>query len=217
MNLKTVAVWTAIVAAILGGTYLLVRAERQTTGDRTAAVQRDLLTLRPGDHVRGQTQDPAVVIVEYSDFQCPACNVSRKVTDGIEHTAEGKVAFVYRHFPLVGIHPNARAAAYAAEAAALQGKFWEMHDMLFAQQGEWSATKDPSGMFATYAAAIGLDVARWSADYASDTVRERVAVDANDADTLRLQGTPTVFVNGLETDLPRTAEAFAAQVAAAVR
>jgi len=98
------------------------------------------ITISEADHTKGNP-DAAVKLVEYGDYQCPACaGVNPAVNQVIENMGED-IMLVYRHFPLVNIHPNALAAAYAAEAAAIQGKFWEMHDKLYENQQEWSSLK----------------------------------------------------------------------------
>ena len=115
----------------------------------------------------------------------------------------GQVRIVYRHFPLTNIHPNAVPAARAAEAAGLQGKFWEMHDAIFEGQSQWSSRTPASAqeIFAGYAADIGLDVTQWEADRESDAVKDKVDADTASARSSRVTSTPSFFINGELVDV----------------
>lgn len=148
-------------------------------------------------HVQGTG---SVVLVEFSDFQCPACLAVQSPLTQILKKYEGKVQFVYRYFPLVSIHKNAQLSAQAAEAASRQGKFWEMHDKLFATQSAWEGEADPRQMFYNYATGLGMDGAKFMADLDSQDVKDAVDADALAANKDNLQGTPTFFVNGVKTD-----------------
>jgi protein-disulfide isomerase len=156
-----------------------------------------------------------VEVVVYSDFQCPACAVAGPVLSGLAE--EGSVSVVYRYFALVSIHANAKAAAEAAQAAALQGRFWEFHDALFARQAVWAdlAGSDATLAFEAIAVEIGLDAARWRADATSSAVTDVVASDGRQAEELRLSGTPTIFVDGVRYRGPLNREAIAQAVEAA--
>ena len=103
---------------------------------------------------------------------------------------------MYRHFPLLSIHPNAQPSAWASEAAANQGKFWEMHDVLFSRQEEWSSLGDPTEYFMDLAAQLELNVEQFSADMNSAEVKNRVSADLRMAEQLRLNSTPTLFLDG---------------------
>ncbi len=146
-----------------------------------------------------------VTITEYSDFQCPACGsyypmVKRLGTDF------KNVTIVYRHFPLPQ-HKNARAAAQAAEAAGQQGKFWEMHDMLFENQNFWSDSNSPEEIFSTYAQKLALDLEKYKSDFNSSAAKTKITSDyqsgANEID-----GTPTFFLNNKKIQNPRSYEEF---------
>ena len=104
------------------------------------------------------------VLIEYSDFQCPACKAYYPVVSKIADELGTKVQVVYRNYPLSQLHKNARTAASAAEAAGKQGKFWEMHDVLFINQEKWSESKDVKRDFSAYAKAIGLSVEQFTQD-----------------------------------------------------
>ncbi|HSN92441.1 MAG TPA: thioredoxin domain-containing protein [Anaeromyxobacteraceae bacterium] len=148
------------------------------------------VTLRPDDPVRGSARAP-VTIALFSDFQCPFCSRVEPTLRQLEQDYRGKVKIAWKHQPLVQIHPHAIPAALAAEAAREQGKFWEMHDKLFANQAAL-----PAAPYEQYAREIGLDVARWKQAYDSAKYRPRIEEDQRLAASLGIQGTPTLVVNG---------------------
>jgi Na+/H+ antiporter NhaA len=141
------------------------------------------------DHVRGPLDAP-VTVVEYGDFQCPYCGRAEPVVRELL-AGQGDVRYVWRHLPLAHVHPDAALAAEAAEAAAEQGAFWEMHDLLLERQ-EHLQPKD----LLSYAAELGLDVDRFRDDLREHTTADRVAQDVQSADLSGVSGTPTFFVNG---------------------
>ncbi len=207
MNSKVIGGWLAVTIAVVAAITLVVRMDRSGNG-QAAQTPAQILTVRADDHVKGDRGNPVITIIEYSDFQCPACATAYKYFTDIDTVFPKDVRFVYRHFPLVLIHKNAAAAARAAEAAALQGKFRAMHDRLFTTQDQWNKKLDVESVFANYAEELGMDRARFIADYKSDAVKNRVKRDARDARALGLSGTPTIFINGKQAQLPRTKEAF---------
>ena len=162
--------------------------------------------VRESDHVLGTTSAP-VIIVEYADFQCPTCQTFSPMLTQLVSDEQGNVAVVYRYFPLPQ-HKNALTAARAAEAAGLQGKFWEMHDILFKNQTAWANIVDPTAFFGEYAKVLGIDTSKFASDYASNAVANRVAQDAADAKQNRLTYTPTLFVQGEKIDNPQSYEAL---------
>jgi len=131
-----------------------------------------------------------IAIVEFSDFQCPFCSRVTPTLDQIHKSYTDDVRIVFKHLPL-SMHPKAPAAHAAAEAAHRQGKFWEMHDLIFAKQAEMSPEK-----YVEYARQIGLDVVRFERDVASEEVKKKVEADAAEAARLGVSGTPAFFVNG---------------------
>jgi len=143
------------------------------------------------DHVRGPSS--ARLIIEYGDYECPYSRQALRAIERVERQLEGGVRFAFRHFPLTDIHPHALAAAAAAEAAALQGRFWEMHDLLFHRQ---KALED--GDLRGYAAELGLDVARFDHDRSGAAVLERIRRDVESGIASgEVRGTPTLFVDGV--------------------
>ncbi len=152
-----------------------------------------------GAHTRGATESAQFTIVEFSDFQCPACKQTVPYVDALVNQYPDQVRLVYRHFPLSG-HPNSDDAARAAEAAAVQDKFWPMHDVLFAKQDQWSGLKDPRSYFIDLAKEMGLDEAQFVADLDGQAVRDVVERDRRWAETNHLPGTPSFFLNGKKLD-----------------
>ncbi|CAN5139610.1 hypothetical protein BH09PAT2_BH09PAT2_03530 [soil metagenome] len=169
----------------------------------------DLNTLQANDPVKwspAKTQ----LLIEYSDLQCPACQAFHALLTELEKDSliKKNITFVYRHYPLDSLHPNARIAAQAAEAAGIQGKFFEMHDVLFNKQSEWSTSKSPPDFFKKYAVALKLDVAKFEKDYTSDAVKKRIQDDQVGGDKVGVQGTPTFYFNGKKLENPQSPEAF---------
>ena len=143
------------------------------------------------DHARGSSGGR--VIVEYGDYECPYSRRAFREIERVERQLGAGVRFAFRHFPLIEIHPHALAAAQAAEAAALQDRFWAMHELLFRRQ---SALEDDH--LQRYAAELELDVARFDADRAGDPVLERVRRDVESGlASGQVQGTPTLFIDGV--------------------
>jgi len=168
------------------------------------------------DWVKGN-KNAQVVIIEYSDFECPACAVYAPVAKKLfeEKELKNRFALVYRHFPLQQ-HLAAVPAAYAAEAAGKQGKFWEMHDMLFEKQEEWSKASDVKKTFLAYARALKLNEEQFVKDSESSPTRERVQNDLNIGNRLQINATPTFFVNGEQIQNPSSYEEFKKIISAAL-
>lgn len=142
------------------------------------------------------SEEATVELVEYGDFQCPACGAVHPLIKQLHEEFEDDLKIVFRHFPLTQIHPNALPAARAAEAAGVQGKFFEMHDKLFENQGEWSNTRNTSEIFERYASEIGIDVEQYKTDVSSDPVKDKVSAHTTLGIRAGVQGTPTFILNG---------------------
>jgi protein-disulfide isomerase len=142
------------------------------------------------DHVRGPAA--GTLIVEYGDYECPYSRRAFREIERVESRASEHVRFAFRHFPLTEIHPHALAASAAAEAAALQGRFWEMHQLLFHRQ---TALEDDD--LRSYAAELGLDVSRFDADRGGEAVLRRIERDVQSGIASgEVRGTPTLFIDG---------------------
>jgi protein-disulfide isomerase len=159
------------------------------------------------DHVRG-AKDGKVTLVEFGDFQCPACGTYESLVRQVTADNSATLKVVFRHFPLTQIHQNALSAAKASEAAALQGKFWEMHDILYDKQEEWSKGLKANDYFLTYATTIGLDTVKFTKDLGSKVIEDKILAEYKEGTVLGIQGTPTFFINGKMIETPRSLEAF---------
>jgi len=147
-----------------------------------------------GDHVAGP-RDAPVTLVEYGDFECPYCGRAYPIVKNIQRQLGPQLCFVFRHFPLKESHPHAEHAAEAAEAAGAQGKFWEMHDMLFEHQRRLADAD-----LVRYADELGLDAERVARELAMGIWARRVRDDFRSGVRSGVNGTPTFFVNGYRFD-----------------
>lgn len=163
--------------------------------------------LHPLDNAKGNLES-SVVVMEYSDFQCPACRSYYPMVRQLITEFEDRVVFVFRHFPLLSIHPNAEFAARAAEAAGEQDKFWEMHDILFQKQNEWARVANVTPLFESYATLLALDLEKFKTDFSSDAVKDFVRAQRVHAVQAGLQGTPSFFVNGEQIKNPGSYDEF---------
>jgi protein-disulfide isomerase len=150
----------------------------------------------PDPYARGGKNAP-VTLEEFSDFQCPACGALEPGIRKVVKDYGDKVRLVFRNYPLP-MHRYAFQAARAAEAAGVQGKFWEMHDALYDNQKEWSDSMEPRVQFESYATRLGLDVARFKADMERQDLVDRINADRKRGDSFNVRGTPTVYLNGRE-------------------
>ena len=165
----------------------------------------------PNDHAQGPADAP-VTLVEYGDYQCPYCGQAYPIIKALQARFGARLRFVFRNMPLKNAHPQAELAAEAAEAAALQDKFWEMHDMLYEHQRELGA------VFVTNAAArLHLDLDAFSKGMVSAGVRERVQHDFMDGVRSGVNGTPTFFINGTRFDDSWDEETLGAAIEHAVK
>ncbi len=157
----------------------------------------------PEDHSRGPL-DAKLTVVEYGDYQCPYCGQAYPIVEKLMTTFADSMRLVFRNLPLADVHPHAEAAAEVAEAVALQGKFWEIHDTLFEHQRDLTAAA-----LLRYVADVGADATKTTADIADGGPRQRVEADFESAIRSGANGTPTFFVNGVRYDGSWQYEPFA--------
>ncbi len=157
-----------------------------------------------------------IKLVEYSDFQCPACGQFWPVVEEVLAEYGDRISFEYKHFPLIQIHPFAQPAAYAAEAAGQQGKFYEYANLLFKNQDTWSKSATPAAYFAEYAETLELDMDKFMRHQRAPLVKDHVRSQFNEARALGLTGTPSFYLNGERMNLT-TIDEFKAQIEAAVK
>lgn len=200
-NNKLFLIPSSVVLAgvLIAGAILYTQGIRVPTSDTKAQIQGQIgqtkvdLKLRDTDHILGNP-NAQVLVIEYSDFQCPFCG--RMFAETLPLLKEnlvktGKIKFVYRHFPLRSIHSNAQKAAEASECASEQGKFWEYHDLIFERQNSMGIDS-----FKAWAKELGLNSAQFDSCLDSGKYAERVDVDYNEGLALGVNGTPATFVNG---------------------
>jgi protein-disulfide isomerase len=148
-------------------------------------------------HTLGPENAP-VTLEEFGDFECPPCGMLHPVLKTMEKEFGPRIRIIFREFPLVPNHVHALAAARSAEAAGLQGKFWEMHDLIYENQNTWHAAFDARPIFEDYATRIGLNMEKFRNDSAGEPVAQRIFLDGKRAHALGVSGTPTVYMNGRE-------------------
>ena len=204
----------AVLGAALGSAWYLTRSvpatptvvgqpasPQQSPGSQSTPVQMGPFNAGiPGadpPHTHGLASAP-VHLEEFGDFECPPCGAFHPILKQMEQEFGDKLHITFREFPLVPTHQHALAAASAAEAAGLQGKFWEMHDLLYDRQTAWKTQFDVRSVFEGYAKEIGIDVERYKRDVGSDLVQQRIFQDGKRGHSLGVKGTPTVFLNGRE-------------------
>jgi len=185
------------IAAGAGTSLFLWKERAQKTKTASIKVPPVGSELKPGAepaHIRG-SPNARVKIEEFGDFQCPSCAALSPALNQAEQKYHGKLCVIFRHFPLAN-HTHALAAARTAEAAGLQGRFWEMHDFLYGSQLVWTRAADPRELVNQFAKSTGLDVERLKIDIESEQVKARIAADQQRAASLGVNRTPAIFING---------------------
>jgi protein-disulfide isomerase len=165
------------------------------------------ISISDTDHIRGAL-DGKVTLVEFGDFQCPACGAYEPLIRKVTEDNANVLKVVFRHFPLTQIHKNALIAAKASEAAGIQGKFWEMHDILYEKQAEWSEGINARDFILIYATTIGLDTKKFTEDLNNKSIEDKILAEYKEGVKLGVQGTPTFFLNGKKIANPGTLEEF---------
>lgn len=205
--MKQIIIIVLAVVAIIGGA-VLFGGDKDVKGE-------------PSNHVYGNEQG-IVTLTEYGDFECPACGSFYPMVAQVKEKFKDQLRFEFKHFPLVQIHPNATTAHRAAQAAANQGKFWEMHDILYERQNSWSANSgvsNPSAVFEQYAREIGLDIDKYTADVTSSEVLAVINADIEVGKGLGTTSTPTFYLDGvLIEDLSQlgTVDSFSKYIQSAI-
>lgn len=202
MNGKTWAVFIIIVLAVVGGMVYLSMQKQLDISDISRDKSMGILAAEErngniADHVKG---NPAakVVVIEYGDFQCEPCKSAHAVLQSAVAKHKDHVAFVYRNFPIANIHAHARSASAVAEAAGLQGKYWEMHDLLYERQETWANMQphERRDTFKRYIEELGLDTKRFTEDVMQPAITKKIGFDTALARSVGVSGTPTLYVNG---------------------
>jgi protein-disulfide isomerase len=160
-----------------------------------------------------------VTLVEYGDFECPACGAYFPIVQQLVANYSSTVLFVFRNFPLYQIHPDAGISAQVAEAAGLQGKYWQMNSLLYEKQNDWSTTSPDqvvANFFDGYAQSIGLDVNKFNQDISASVVLNKIQADVNGGTSAQIDHTPTFFVNLAQIQNPASYNDFASVLDQAV-
>lgn len=207
-KIKNSVLWGSIFLILtlgIGGIIFLVSKKADFSGD---ASQPALLALTDNDWVKGGAE-AKTVLVEYSDFQCPACAYFMPVLEKLTQDFPNDLKIVYRHFPLPQ-HQNAKIAAYAAEAAGKQGKFFEMANKIFEQQKNWENLRnsETENIFKNFSSEIGLDISQFEKDLENEEIKKSVERDLSDGYALDINATPTFYLNNKKLQNPRNYDNF---------
>lgn len=209
---KRVIIW---ISSLLVVGITVVAAWQIATGEKSQRVAPGALSEQVGsDEWTKGASSSTVSLVEYSDFQCPACGYYYPVVEEVLKENKDNIAFTYRHFPLPQ-HKNALAAAYAGEAAGTQGKFWEMHELLFKHQNDWSESTTAESIFEGYAKELNLDIAKFKIDRDSQETKDKVAHDRATGLKSGVNSTPSFYLNGKKIPNPNSPDEFKALIKSA--
>ena len=213
-----IGVFVAIVAIITIGAAIFSSSHPASTTTFNATT---VPALTSADWTRGDAS-ATVSVIEYGDFECPACGAYEPMIEQLTKDYGTRVLFSFRNFPLFQIHPFAMIAAQAAEAAGLQGKYWEMHDLLYQKQTEWTANTSlspadvVSKYFDGYVQSLGLNVAKFDTDINSAAVTAKVQKDLASGNAAKVDHTPTFFINLTQIPNPQSYDQFKAAIDAAL-
>lgn len=203
MSKKAWIIFVAICVVVLGALVMTSNTKKINVSsvDGNSIIKASSDNGNIADHVFGKA-DSKVVLVEYGDYQCPGCGSAYPIVKTLSEKYKDQMAFVFRNFPLTSIHPNAKAAATAAEAAGLQGKFWEMHNQLYESQNSWKSLNSSTrgDYFKTLATKSGVDADKYDAAFSSERVNSKIAFDMALGKKANVSGTPTFYLNGKVVD-----------------
>lgn len=223
MSKKAWIIFAAICVVVLGGLVFLSRGNQVDVSkvEDLKIVAASEQNGNIADHTFGTTAGKAVLI-EYGDFQCPACGSAFPILKSLTEEFKEDLTFIFRNNPLTSLHPNARAASAAAEAAGLQGKYWEMHDILYQQQDTWgnAAIDKRLSYFEGYAKQIGVkDMDKFKTDMSSERVGDKINFDLALGKKVGVSGTPTILLDGkkIESDTWSNKDKFKSAIEEALK
>jgi protein-disulfide isomerase len=213
-----VVLWFFVVIVLGVAIFALIKLAGQNglqnngTGPNGGIETNILSTVTPADWTRDNL-NASTTLIEYGDFQCPACGAFYPITKQVDQQFGANLRFIFREFPLNTLHPNAMIAAQAAEAAGKQGqnKFWAMHDLLYENQTTWApmSTADATNAFMGYAKQISLNITQFTNDFNSATIAQKIQQSETDGiNKYGINGTPTFFLNNEELPPPSSAAQF---------
>lgn len=190
-RIKEYIIFGIIISAIIAGFVFLGVKFGKNNGSGIPALP--ISTIGVSDWTKGN-KDSKIILIEYSDFQCPACASYHPIINQAIDNSKDKIIFVYRHFPL-SQHKNAELAAISTEAAGQQEKFWEMHNAIFSNQNEWAESNDAKKLFIKYAGDIGLNIEQFKLDIELKELKDKVRNDLRSGISAGVNSTPTFFLN----------------------
>jgi protein-disulfide isomerase len=192
-----------VLVAIFGGIFFVSKNKANAPNGSNGQV-----TVQPSNHTKGEGKK-SVTLVEYGDFQCPACGAYYPIVEQVVEKYKSDITFQFRNFPISNIHPNAMAAHRAAEAAGMQGKYWEMYGLLYQNQSSWQNAGSPATIFQGYASSLGLNIDKYRQDVAGSATNAVIQADIKAGTKLGVTGTPTFFIDGKKIDQnPQDLESF---------
>ncbi len=195
-------IFSTVCLVVLGGLIFLSNKDKVNVDNVTTGVVQAAATQSGniGDHVFGNAKSK-VVMIEYGDFQCPGCGSAYPIITPLTEKYKDQIAFIFRNFPLTQLHPNAMTAAAVAEAAGLQGKYWEMHNKLYENQSAWNSLSASTRVdfFVSYAQSLGLNTTTFKNDLTGTAISQKIGYDQALGRKDGVTGTPTFFVDGKQT------------------
>ncbi len=209
MAFVVLAVAVVIVAGVMSGGFSAVTNSSSTPAGFVATT---VPAIASSDWTRGNA-NAKVTVIEYADYECPACAEWAPIMSQLVQNFSSTVIFAFRNFPLYSVHPDAQISAQAVEAAGLQGKYWEMHDLLYQKQNEWVAASPDAVVgqyFDGYASLLGLDMNKFNQDIGSSAVTAKIAADVASGNAASIDHTPTFFVNQKQIPNPNGFDDFKA-------
>lgn len=206
MNKRTWIIFVIIVVGIMTALVIVSRnsSSRIDTGSISAGSVQVASDANGNiaDHTSGKL-DSKIILIEYGDYQCPPCASAYPIVKQLKDKYADEILFVFRNFPIPSLHPNARAASAAAEAAGLQNKYWEMHDKLYENQSEWSSASasQRTVIFTDYASRIGLSTDQFVQDLSQSSLVDKIDFDIAVGKSAGVDATPSFRLNGESINL----------------
>jgi protein-disulfide isomerase len=188
----------ATILIVVGAAFLVGGKSSSSQAEDAKPIDNVEALVHEDSHIQGP-KNAKVTLVEFGDYQCPACGVAYPTVKQLQGEFGNNLRFVFRNFPLQ-MHPNAQTAAEAAEAAGAQGKYFEMHDMLYDNQSKWADEKNPLDIYKGYAKKLGLDVDKFAKAVQDKQFEKQIKKDSDDGYAVGVNSTPTFFINGVKQE-----------------
>jgi protein-disulfide isomerase len=210
--IRRISIWLVSIVIIIGSFYGLVKLAGNSSNQNSSGI----LTPAISDQDWSQgNKNAKTTLVEYSDYECPACAEFYPIIQRLIADNSDKLLFVYRNFPLQQ-HANANITAYAAQAAGKQDKFWEMHDILFTNQNQWAVLGDARNQMIQYAAQLGLNTDQFKKDLDSQAIKDKISADYQSGLDSGVNATPTFYLNGKQLPPPNSLDEFKTNITDAI-